>query len=67
MSELLNVKERIESLRAQLRRHDRLYYVENAPEITDQNYDRLMAELIGLENQFPEFKSPDSSEPLLPS
>ncbi|MBR5902368.1 NAD-dependent DNA ligase LigA, partial [bacterium] len=60
MSELLNVKERIESLRAQLRRHDRLYYVENAPEITDQNYDRLMAELIGLENQFPEFKSPDS-------
>ena len=60
MSELLDVKERIESLRAQLRRHDRLYYVENAPEITDQNYDRLMAELIELENQFPELKSPDS-------
>ena len=39
---------------------DRLYYVENTPENTDQNYDRLMAELIELEKQFPEFYSPDS-------
>lgn len=60
MSELLDAKKRIESLRAQIRRHDRLYYVENTPEITDQNYDRLMAELIELEKQFPEFYSPDS-------
>ena len=55
-----DAKERITSLRAQIRRHDRLYYVENSPEITDQNYDRLMAELIELEKQFPEFDSPDS-------
>ncbi|MBO7542732.1 NAD-dependent DNA ligase LigA [bacterium] len=60
MSEQLVAKNRIESLRAQIRRHDRLYYVENTPEITDQNYDRLMAELIELEKQFPEFYSPDS-------
>ena len=60
MSELLDAKKRIESLRAQIRRHDRLYYVENTPEITDQNYDRLMAELIELEKRFPEFCSPDS-------
>ena len=59
-NELSKARERICSLRAQIRRHDRLYYVENAPEITDQNYDRLMAELIELEKQFPEFCSSDS-------
>jgi len=59
-NELSKARERICSLRAQIRRHDRLYYVENTPEITDQNYDRLMAELIELEKRFPEFCSPDS-------
>lgn len=51
---------RIEFLREELRRHERLYYVLNAPEISDQAYDRLMAELEGLEREFPELASPDS-------
>lgn len=53
-------RERVESLRSQLRRHERLYYVENAPEISDQMYDRLMAELEELEKKYPQFDSEDS-------
>ncbi|WP_303742410.1 hypothetical protein, partial [uncultured Duncaniella sp.] len=37
--------ERIKELREQLNRHNRLYYVENAPEIDDRQYDMLMKEL----------------------
>ena len=35
----------IESLREQIRRHDRLYYVEAAPEINDREYDALVKQL----------------------
>ncbi len=51
---------RIEELRDQIRRHDYLYYVENRPEISDAEYDELMRELERLEQQFPEFITPDS-------
>jgi len=51
---------RIERLRAELNRHNRLYYVETRPEISDQEYDRLYRELSDLETQFPEFVAPDS-------
>lgn len=51
---------RILELRAQLERHSRLYYVENAPEISDFEFDRLMRELEDLEAEYPEFRSPDS-------
>lgn len=47
-------------LRAELRRHDRLYYVEAKPEISDLEYDRLMQELQALEAQHPEWITPDS-------
>lgn len=50
----------IELLRAQIRRHDHLYYVENQPEISDEQYDRLMRELRELEAAHPELVSPDS-------
>lgn len=53
-------QERIEWLRAQLRRHDRLYYVEARPEISDREYDTLMRELKDLEAAHPECVSPDS-------
>lgn len=54
------VKSRIESLRASLRRHDRLYYVEARPEISDYEYDQMMTELKELERLHPEFVSADS-------
>ena len=40
-----NVQNEIERLRDEIRRHDHLYYVKNAPEISDREYDRLFAEL----------------------
>ena len=50
----------IERLRAELRRHDRLYYVEAQPDISDQQYDRLLKRLQALEQQFPDLVTPDS-------
>ena len=44
---------RIDQLREEIRRHDRLYYVANSPEITDQQYDKLFAELKQLEAKHP--------------
>ena len=43
--------------REEIRRHDRLYYVENRPEISDAEYDRLFRELQELEEAFPELRS----------
>ncbi|MHC4281177.1 MAG: NAD-dependent DNA ligase LigA, partial [Planctomycetota bacterium] len=54
------VKERIEKLRNEIRRHDYLYYVENQPEITDSRYDKLFSELNALEQANPELIVPDS-------
>ncbi len=55
-----DVTQRIEQLRRTIRHHDRLYYVEATPEISDTEYDRLMAELVALETQHPELATPDS-------
>jgi DNA ligase (NAD+) len=55
-----DIAQRIEELREEIRRHDRLYYVENAPEISDREYDMLFAELKELESQHPELVTPDS-------
>ncbi|MFP3855199.1 MAG: NAD-dependent DNA ligase LigA [Anaerolineales bacterium] len=52
--------ERIEELRDEIRRHDYLYYVENDPEISDEEYDALFQELQELEQQNPELQSPNS-------
>ncbi|MGJ8694825.1 MAG: NAD-dependent DNA ligase LigA [Verrucomicrobiaceae bacterium] len=51
---------RIKELRAELDRHNRLYYQEAAPEITDTEYDRLFRELEDLEKANPEFADPNS-------
>ena len=55
-----DIKEKIQSLRQQIRKHDFLYYVQNKPQITDQEYDRLFSELKKLEEQHPQFITPDS-------
>jgi DNA ligase (NAD+) len=51
---------RIERLRDEIRYHDRKYYVEASPEISDLQYDRLVAELRALEAKHPELVTPDS-------
>ena len=50
----------VEQLRQELRRHEYLYYVADAPEITDAEYDVLMRRLQALEEQHPELLTPDS-------
>ena len=61
---------RIETLRQQLDRHNRLYHVEARPEISDREYDRLLRELADLERQHPQFASADSptrAQPIPPA
>ena len=53
-------KTRIEELRRTLEENSRRYYVDNAPAISDFEFDSLMHELERLEAEFPEFDSPDS-------
>lgn len=58
--EKLHAKRRIDELKAVLRENSRLYYVENAPVMSDFEYDTLMHELEALETEFPEYATPDS-------
>ena len=51
---------RLRELRGEIRKHDRLYYEEAAPVISDREYDRLYRELVDLEKQFPDLVTPDS-------
>ena len=51
---------RIQQLREEIRKHDRLYYEEAAPIISDREYDRLYKELVDLETQFPDLITPHS-------
>ena len=51
---------RIEELRELIRGHERQYYVEHAPAISDHEFDALMQELEALEAEFPQFVTPDS-------
>ncbi len=51
---------RIAALRREIEEHNRRYYQEAAPVVSDQEYDRLYRELADLEARFPEFASPDS-------
>src|SRR5689334_16857272 len=54
------VEKRIAELRAEIARHDRLYYVESKPELTDAEYDALFSELKRLESEHPALITPDS-------
>jgi DNA ligase (NAD+) len=53
-------KAKIEKLRAEINHHNYLYYVQDNPEISDAEYDRLMQELKRLEEEHPQFLTPDS-------
>ena len=55
-----DARQRIDQLRKELNHHNKLYYTDAKPEVSDQRYDELMAELATLERQHPEYQSPDS-------
>jgi len=54
------IEREIEALREELRHHEELYYVHASPEISDAEYDALLARLQGLEAAHPELVTPDS-------
>ena len=54
------VTQQIDTLRAELTRHNHNYYVLDAPSIPDAEYDRLMRELQALEAEHPDLLTPDS-------
>ena len=56
----MNVEQKARKLREAIERHNRLYYLEDAPEITDAEYDALFHELQELEEQHPKLRSADS-------
>jgi DNA ligase (NAD+) len=55
-----SAKQEIEKLREEIRRHEELYYVQDSPEISDQDYDQLIEQLQVLEQANPNLITPDS-------
>lgn len=55
-----DIRERLEKLRERVRRHGRKYYIEDAPEISDAEYDALYKELEAMEETHPDLATPDS-------
>ncbi len=60
MTKQADAAARIDELREAIHRHNYLYYVENRPEISDAEYDRLWQELVALEQAHPELVTSDS-------
>lgn len=60
MQKRQSIKQEIEKLREEIRRHDELYYIKAEPEIADAEYDELLEQLKKLEEQAPELITPDS-------
>jgi DNA ligase (NAD+) len=60
MAKARGPEKRIQELRREIVRHEELYYQKGAPEISDREFDRLMAELVELEAAHPELATPDS-------
>lgn len=58
--DIIDVKTRMDELIKQINHHNEMYYVYDSPEISDFEYDKLMKELIELENGNPELVQPDS-------
>jgi len=58
--DLDQANKRIKELRKSISENNEHYYIENAPVITDFEFDQLMKELIDLEKQYPELVTPDS-------
>jgi len=60
MTDQAEAKQRIDKLRTEIERHNRLYYLDAAPQITDREYDQLLQSLEELEREFPEHGSSSS-------
>lgn len=60
MSEKQAAKKRMEELKKTITYHSKLYYINDAPEISDYEYDKLFYELVALEEKYPELASEDS-------
>lgn len=56
----LPIKREIEQLRGKIRKHDYLYYILSQPQISDKEYDDLLAKLKSLEEAHPQYRSDDS-------
>lgn len=54
------IRKKVEALRKEIRHHSYLYYVKDAPEITDYEFDHLYRQLVDLEKEYPELVTPDS-------
>ncbi|MBE2921785.1 NAD-dependent DNA ligase LigA [Anoxybacillus flavithermus] len=55
-----DVEKQIAELREQIEKHNYAYYVLDQPSISDAEYDELMRKLMELEEQYPQYKTPDS-------
>lgn len=55
-----NAQKRINELTELLNYHSKKYYVDDSPEISDMEYDKLLRELEELENEYPQFAAPNS-------
>jgi len=54
------MKKKIRTLTELLNRYDKAYRIDNAPEVTDEEYDKLYRELVLLEKEYPQYKLPNS-------
>jgi DNA ligase (NAD+) len=55
-----DAKKKVDELVAEINRHNDLYYLKDKPEISDFEFDKLLANLTALEEEFPQLKRPDS-------
>ncbi len=55
-----DARERVEALRAEIRHHEHLYYAEDAPQVSDEQYDNLFRELKRLEETYPDLVTLES-------
>src|SRR5438045_9170598 len=55
-----SLEQRLDELRAAIRHHEERYYIHNDPEISDEEFDRLLHELEQVEADHPDLVTPDS-------
>jgi len=60
MANSKNIQSELEFLRAEINRHNELYYQQDTPEISDFEFDQLLERLRNLEAEHPELVTPDS-------
>ncbi len=58
--DIAQAKQQIQALAKAIDAHNYQYYVQNQPTVADAEYDKLLEELIALENKFPSLKTPNS-------